>query len=68
MDSKKPTESSQSRKNFFIYLFKYNVSVSNITLNVIYNKNSVLSGRQRAWKWPNKGRNMSAWQYTIFIV
>ena len=23
---------------------------------------------QRAWRWPNKGRNMSPWQYTIFIV
>ena len=22
---------------------------------------------QRAWRWPNKGRNMSPWQYTIFI-
>jgi len=23
---------------------------------------------QSAWRWPNKGRNMSPWQYTIFIV
>jgi len=23
---------------------------------------------QRAWRWPNKGWNMSPWQYTIFIV
>ena len=23
---------------------------------------------QRAWRWPNKGRNTSPWQYTIFIV
>jgi len=23
---------------------------------------------QRAWRWPNKGRNMSPWQYAIFIV
>jgi len=23
---------------------------------------------QRAWRWPNKERNMSPWQYTIFIV
>ena len=23
---------------------------------------------QRAWGWPNKGRNMSPWQYTVFIV
>ena len=23
---------------------------------------------QRAWRWPNKGRNMSPWQNTIFIV
>ena len=23
---------------------------------------------QRAWRWPNKGRNMSPWQYIIFIV
>jgi len=23
---------------------------------------------QRAWRWPNKGRNMSPRQYTIFIV
>jgi len=23
---------------------------------------------QGAWRWPNKGRNMSPWQYTIFIV
>jgi len=23
---------------------------------------------QRAWIWPNKGRNMSPWQYTLFIV
>jgi len=23
---------------------------------------------QRAWRWPNKGRNMSPWQYAIFNV
>ena len=23
---------------------------------------------QRAWRWPNKGRNVSPWQYTIFVV
>jgi len=22
---------------------------------------------QRAWRWPNKGRNMSPWQYTILL-
>jgi len=22
----------------------------------------------RTWRWPNKGRNMSPWQYTIFTV
>jgi len=23
---------------------------------------------QKAWRWPNKGRNMSPWQYTMFIL
>ena len=23
---------------------------------------------QRTWRWPNKGRNMSSWQCTIFTV
>jgi len=23
---------------------------------------------QRSWRWPNKGQNMSSWQYTIFIL
>ena len=33
------------------------------------NWNIVLgSVSQRAWRWPSEGRNMSPWQYTIFIV
>ena len=43
------------------------------TINIVYCQGemfqSLLSHHsQRAWRWPSKGRNMSPWQYTIFIV
>ena len=60
--------------------FYHPQSINNTTLYFIYNKNSLLSRRHvptfirsssgplRASRWPNKGQNMSLWQYTIFVL
>ena len=45
---------------------KWNKIASDIKLVFCFQLLDLFS--QRAWRWPDKGRNMSPWQHIIFIV